>query len=155
MGNEGTVSIGKGSPLSSEVTASQDHTPSSDTLPQDILPPSHYASYDLIGCIQDSPTNSFNSRQIGLVTVTFFTTCIVVSLIGGFGMNMALNKRRYVEGVREGLLAAQQQQARLEGRRVVHEDPVKFATRALGWGTFYSIVGSGVAGLTTVGLWKV
>lgn len=36
-----------------------------------------------------------------------------------------------------------------------HEDPVVLATRALGWGTLYSIMGTGTIAMAFVGIWKV
>lgn len=151
-----------------------DHTPSQmspSSDASDSLPPSHYASYNLICCIQDSPAGGSKSSVVR--TVTFFTTCIVISLIGGFGLHMAINSRKYQQGMKEGMKAAkkkQQQQRQKQqhvrhqdatrrggagSRTVVLEDPVIFATRALGWGTLYSILGSGSIGLTAVCIWKL
>ena len=123
---------------------------------------SQYASYDLICCIEDR-----KSKSNAIRTVTFFTTCIVVSLIGGFGLHMAINSRKYRQGMEEGLKAAsqQQQQAFQHGattryggvghQTVELEDPMIFASRALGWGTLYAVLGSGSIGLTAVCIWKL
>lgn len=121
---------------------------SSDAPLEDALPLSYYTSYDLICCIQDIPTatTSLYSAKSMAVAASFFTGCILLSLVGGFGMKVAMNSRKY----REGMATLQQQTAaRLRAGEKL-EDPMVLATRALGWGTLYAIIGSGAVGLTTL-----
>lgn len=126
--------------------------------PKDTLPPSHYASYDLIHCIQDTSNPSPPNSSV-VVTATFFTTCIIISLIGGFSLNLALNSKKYREGLKVDVsrqLSYNMPKHMGAGRALaVPEDPVKLATRALGWGTLFSVLGTGGIGLTTVCIWKL
>lgn len=86
--------------------------------------------------------------------VTFFTACAVIPMIGGFGLHMAFNSRKYNQAVEEALREARRYQPdRL--RTIMHENPVKFATRALKWGTLYAVLGTGSIGLTAVCIWKL
>ncbi len=41
------------------------------------------------------------------------------------------------------------------GKVQEYEDPVVLATRALGWGTLYSVMGTGTIALGFVGIWKM
>lgn len=131
----------------------ESHTSSSsDALPEEALPPSHYASYDHIYCIQDSSMHRLKFNMVH--AVTFFTTCVIIPMIGGFGLHMAFNGRKYNQAVEEALREAQRYKpSRL--RTVMHENPVKFARRALKWGTLYAVVGTGTIGLTAVCIWKL
>lgn len=76
----------------------------------------------------------------------FFTGCIFISLLGGFGLNLAINGKKY----REGLAVASKE----GGGKVVLEDPMVLATRALGWGTLFAVIGSGSVGLATIYILK-
>ena len=130
-----------------------EHTSTSAASDRSLLP-SHYSSYDLICCIEDPPTPP---NSVGIVTATFFTSCIVISLVGGFGLNLAFNSKKYMEPLR----SHNDQSKRpghvggANGSKVVLEDPMILATRALGWGSLFAILGSGTIGLTAVCFWKL
>ena len=47
------------------------------------------------------------------------------------------------------------QHAELAIREVVHEPPVRMASRALAWGTMWAFVGTGAVGFTTFNIWKL
>ena len=68
--------------------------------------------------------------------VVFLTGCTAFSLMGGFGLAaMGMVSRRRT-ALKESPLEVQ------------HEDPVRFASRALGLGSLYAITGVGVIALT-------
>jgi hypothetical protein len=113
-----------------------------------------YGSYDLICCVEDNPNVKF--KVYGMANTTFFSTCIVVSLIGGFCLHMVINSRKYRQGIKDGLTTQQKALKQDVCQKTMElEDPVKFATRALGWGTLYALLGSGTIGLTAVCIWKL
>ena len=118
-----------------------------------------YLTYDQISCIEDTPANSDTKTSSAVGTAFFFTSCIIISLIGGFGLNLAINSKKYKEGWKE---IESKTPTPVEGvghmvgrKKVVLEDPMILATRALGWGTLYSLIGTGTIGLTLVGVWKL
>ena len=73
--------------------------------------------------------------------VFFLAGVTLISLCGGFGLNIALAGGRY----RRGYKSMQ------EG----YEDPVLLATRALGWGTLYAVGGVGTVAVTVGCVWKL
>lgn len=87
----------------------------------------------------------------------FFTSCVIISLIGGFSLNLAINSKKYRVGMKTTESTLQQQALSKVGvnNEVVLEDPVILATRALGWGTLYALIGTGAIGLTAVCIWKL
>lgn len=117
--------------------------------------------YDQISCIEDTPANSDPKTSSVVGTAVFFTSCIIISLIGGFGLNLAINSKKYRESWKENDKTPKpvERVVHVVGRggrqKVVLEDPVILATRALGWGTLFSLIGTGTIGLTLVGVWKL
>lgn len=122
-----------------------------------------YLTYDQISCIEDIPainSDHKNYSGVGTGTAIFFTSCIIISLIGGFGLNLAINSKKYSRGLKESKTPKPVERVvHVVGRsgreKVVLEDPVILATRALGWGTLFSLIGTGTIGLTLVGVWKL
>lgn len=118
-------------------------------------PPSHCADYHLICCIEDIPAHRFGKPDV-TAPAAFFTSCVLVSLIGGFGLKLAVTFRRFRDSLT--LKPSQHEDLRavgINGGKVVLENPVRFATRALTWGTACAIIGSGAVGLTAVYIWKL
>lgn len=104
-------------------------------------------SYDYIMMIQDQkPTTRPASTVVKFV---FLASCGFVALLGGFGLQIALSGRRYRTALKT--------KPSKDGVACVEEleDPVLFASRALAWGTLFSILGTGSIGLAAVGIWKL
>ena len=104
-------------------------------------------SYDYIMMIQDQkPTTRPASTVVKFV---FLASCGFAALLGGFGLQIALSGRRYRTALKT--------KPSKDGVACVEEleDPVLFASRALAWGTLYSILGTGSIGLAAVGIWKL
>ena len=77
--------------------------------------------------------------------VTFLAGCALVSMFGGFAINVfALGRRRIRSAIKSTPEEAH-----------VREDPVLLATRALGWGTVCAVGGVGGFALLIGGIWKV
>ncbi len=117
----------------------------------------HYTNYDTISCIQDVPSSpdARSSARFVAGDAAFFTGCIIFSLLGGFGLNLILNSKKYREGLAINNSSKQEVPKHTPpGAKVVLEDPMVLATRALGWGTLFAIVGSGAVGLTTAYILK-
>lgn len=113
----------------------------------------YYANYDTISCIQDT-TSPVNTAQDKRSAVFLFTGCIVISLFGGFTLHLALNNKKYKRQVQ--VYQTHPPPPGYRGNEVVKmEDPVRFATRALGWGTLMSLVGTGTVALVAVYTWKM
>jgi len=107
----------------------------------------HYLAsigYDNVMCIQDHEHNS--RRESNLLKFMFLASCGFAALFSGIGIQVAMAGRRYRSSLKT--------KPPIEGR-IVYEDPVLFASRALAWGTLYSILGTGTIGLVTVGIWKL
>ena len=121
----------------------------SNTLPQH-----HYSNYDTISCIQDMPGEP-RPKTITTGDAAFFTGCIFFSLLGGFGLNLAINGKKYKEGLTLNTSSKAEIPKHIgAGGKVVLEDPMVLATRALGWGTLFAIIGSGAVGLATAYILK-
>ena len=131
-------------------------TSDEDVSSNGVLLPACYADYDHICCIQDIPESPSKHSSM-IKRGTFFTSCVLVSLIGGFGLNIIINNKNYREGLKvDSTQQAMSNNVSRGGSKVVMlEDPMMFATRALGWGTLYAIIGSGTVGLTAVCIWKL
>lgn len=63
--------------------------------------------------------------------VLFLAGCTLLSLFSGVGFNIGL------------AVAARRHNRAFRNKGEPHEDPVLFATRALGWGTLYAVSGVG------------
>lgn len=113
-------------------------------------PLSHYTNYDLISCVEDLPAQ--HQRLNVTVPVAFFTSCVVVSLLGGFGLRLVTTFRKLRKGLR---IEAHQHAVTGSGGKEGMEDPVRLATRALGWGTLVAVIGSGAVGISTFYTWKL
>jgi hypothetical protein len=74
--------------------------------------------------------------------VAFLAGLTFFSLFAGLGLNLGLAGRRYRRSLRN--------KPGEEG----HEDPVLLASRALAWGTAYSVGGTGLLVLVSTGVWK-
>lgn len=75
--------------------------------------------------------------------VLFLAGCTLLSLFSGVGFNI-------------GLAAAARRHSRtFRNKGEPHEDPVLFATRALGWGTLYAVSGVGSFALVIGCVWKL
>ena len=75
--------------------------------------------------------------------VLFLAGCTLLSLFGGVGFNI-------------GLAAAARRHSRVfRSKGEPHEDPVLFATRALGWGTLYAVSGVGSFAVAVGCMWKM
>lgn len=113
---------------------------------------SYYVDYHLVSCIEDTPRPKHRFQRTDLtVPVAFFTSIVIVSFIGAFGIKLAITFRRF----RDSLTIRPSQQAELAMRKVVHEPPVRMASRALAWGTMWAFVGTGAVGFTTFNIWKL
>lgn len=114
--------------------------------------PDHYGHYDLIMSIEDKR----QPVQVSKFTkISFFTGCALFSIFSGLGLSVIGARTTYreeKEEVMEELEKRNGQSKYKGGRRMVHEDPVLFATRALGWGTLIGILGAGAIGLAVHGL---
>ena len=89
-----------------------------------------------------SPSSTSNQASTS-AKVLFLAGCTLLSLFGGVGFNI-------------GLAAAARRHTRvLRSKGEPHEDPVLFATRALGWGTLYAVSGVGSFALVVGCMWKV
>lgn len=127
--------------------------PSGDAHSTGVPPTQHLASYDLISSIQDIQVadSVVESSTASAGAAAFFTSCVVGSLITGFGLHFAVNSKKY----KEGLMVNSSNGMSKGNQKVVFEDPILLATRALRWGSFFAIIGSGAVGLTAVYIWKL
>ena len=108
----------------------------------------HYAHYDHIMLLEDSRGGA--QRESKLSKVAFLATCTFVSMFGGFALNLAVSGRRYRAAVK-----TKADSRNLEiPKEVVLEDPVLLATRALGWGSMYAVLGTGAIGFVAYYLVK-
>lgn len=111
----------------------------------------YYGHYDLIMCIEDKekPPTEISS----FTKIVFFTGCALFSIFTGLGMSMVTSRTRYRDEMDEAMDERRKKNHSGNSRgRVVHEDPVIFATRALGWGSLIGLLGAGAVGLMVHGL---
>lgn len=105
---------------------------------------SYYANYDHIMLLED---HGYSIVQESTPSkVVFLATCAFISMFGGFALNVAISGRRYRKAVK--VTADPKNIDRQKVPAAVElEDPVILATRALGWGSLYAMLGSGAIGL--------
>ena len=72
--------------------------------------------------------------------IAFFAGISAFSIFGGFGINLAT-------------LAARRDRDGIGPKR--YEDPIRFASRALAWGTAYAVGGVGAFALLAGCVWKM
>ena len=107
--------------------------------------------YDHIMLLEDTEeviTTKLRS-ETNTVKLVFLAGCGFVALMGGFSLQLAISGRKYRAAVKNKTVR--------EGAVVNKEleDPVLFASRALGWGTFFAVLATGSISLATVGIWKL
>ena len=111
----------------------------------------HYAHYDHVMLLEDSGGGA--QRESKLSKIAFLATCTFVSMFGGFALNLAVSGRRYRAAVK-----AKADPKNLDKQKtpkdVELEDPVLLATRALGWGSMYAVLGTGAIGLAAYCLFR-
>ena len=110
----------------------------------------YYANYDHIMLLEDlggssTPLDSKLSR------VAFLATCTFFSMFGGFAVSLAVSGRRFRAKVKAKANPKNVSKENVT-KEVELEDPVLLATRALGWGTLYSVMGTGVIGMAVYSL---
>ena len=110
----------------------------------------YYAHYDHIMLLED-PGGSSTLLDSKFSRVAFLATCTFFSMFGGFAVSLAVSGRRFRAKVK-----AKADPKNLSKENVTKEieleDPVLLATRALGWGTLYSVMGTGAIGMVVYSL---
>lgn len=111
----------------------------------------YYAQYDHIMLLEDPNGSSSTLLGSKLSKVAFLATCTFFSMFGGFAVSLAVSGRRFRAKVKA---KADPKNVSKENvtKEVELEDPVLLATRALGWGTLYSVVGTGAIGMLVYSL---
>ena len=105
--------------------------------------------YDHVMLLEDPQSTSKNKTESSIVKFVFLASCGFVALIGGFGLQLAVSSRRHRVIMKK---------KPVQDEPVVNkelEDPVLFASRALGWGTIFAVLGTGSIGLVAVGIRKL
>ena len=105
----------------------------------------YYAHYDHIMLLED-PGGSSTLLDSKLSRVAFLATCTFFSMFGGFAMSLAVSGRRFRAKVKSKADPKNLSKENVT-REIELEDPVLLATRALGWGTLYSVMGTGAIGM--------
>lgn len=105
----------------------------------------YYAYYDHVTLLEDCGGGT--ARESKLSKVVFLATCTFVSMLGGFALNLAVSGRRYRAAVKATVDPKNVDRQKVATSVVELEDPVILATRALGWGSLYAVLGSGAIGL--------
>lgn len=110
----------------------------------------YYANYDHIMLLEDLGGSS-TLLDSKLSRVAFLATCTFFSMFGGFAVSLAVSGRRFRAKVKA---KADPKNVSKENvtKEVELEDPVLLATRALGWGTLYSVMGTGAIGMAVYSL---
>ena len=104
----------------------------------------YYAHYDHVMLLEDCA--GATAKESKLSKVVFLATCTFVSMFGGFALNLAVSGRRYRAAVKATADPKNIDRQKVPAS-VELEDPVILATRALGWGSLYAMLGSGAIGL--------
>ena len=109
----------------------------------------HYGHYDLIMFIEDQRQPKTTSK---FTKIAFFTGCAFFSIFSGLGLGVIGGRTTYRDEMDDVVEERNHKEKRNGKKVVVHEDPVLFATRALGWGTLIGLLGAGAVGLAVYGL---
>ena len=109
----------------------------------------YYAHYDHIMLLEDPSASTLLDSKLS--KVAFLATCTFFSMFGGFAVSLMVSGRRFRAKVKS---KADSKNVNKENvmKEVELEDPVLLATRALGWGTLYSVMGTGAIGMAVYSL---
>lgn len=109
----------------------------------------YYAHYDHIMLLEDPHGSTLLDSKFS--KVAFLTTCTFLSMFGGFAVTLAVSGRRF-----RAKMQAKADPKNINKENITKEieleDPVLLATRALGWGTLYSVMGTGAIGMAVYSL---
>ena len=118
----------------------------------------YYTHYDHVTLLEDNSSSSSDggaiARESKLSKVAFLAMCTFVSMFGGFALNVAISGRRYRSAVKTTANPKNIDKQKVPVD-VELEDPVLLATRALGWGSLYAMLGSGAIGFGAYYLFRV
>ena len=114
--------------------------------------------YDHVMMLEDKGSSGGDggsvARESKLSKVSFLVMCTFVSMFGGFALNLAVSGRRFRAAVKTTANPKNIDKQKIPVD-VELEDPVLLATRALGWGSLYAVLGSGAIGLGAYYLFRV
>lgn len=110
----------------------------------------YYAHYDHIMLLED-PSSGSTLLDSKLSKVAFLATCTFFSMFGGFAVSLAISGRRFRAKVKTEADPKNISKENVS-KEIELEDPVLLATRALGWGTLYSVMGTGAIGMAVYSL---
>jgi hypothetical protein len=98
----------------------------------------------------------FLSFSLMITEIVFMTSIAGASILAGFGMTLAMAKKRDPIFFAKGFLSSPSNSAVKAGNRSVnqelHESGSRLAIKALGWGTLYAVSGFS---LFSLAVWKL
>lgn len=109
----------------------------------------YYAHYDHIMLLEDPHGSTLLDSKLS--KAAFLTTCTFLSIFGGFAVSLAVSGKRFRAKVKTKVDSKNINKENVT-KEVELEDPVLLATRALGWGTLYSVMGTGAIGMAVYSL---
>lgn len=109
----------------------------------------YYAHYDHIMLLEDPSGSTLLDSKLS--KVAFLATCTFFSMFGGFAVSMMVSGRGFRTKVKTKADPKNISKENIT-KEVELEDPVLLATRALGWGTLYSVMGTGAIGMAVYSL---